>query len=123
MGHHAIWVGAMAALAAGSINVAEAQTAPAATDTTVTTKTSSQLEEITVTAQKRTEDVRKVPLSVSVLSGNDLETQHIDDFGDLTRSIPNLSFSGASGSGPGLNNIEIRGISSAAGQSTVGIYL
>lgn len=122
MGHHAIWVGAMAAIAAGSITTADAQTAPA-TDTTVSTKTSNQLEEITVTAQKRTEDVRKVPLSVSVLSGNDLETQHIDDFGDLTRAIPNLSFSGTSGSGPGLNNIEIRGISSAAGQSTVGVYL
>ncbi len=122
MGHHAIWVGAMAALAAGSITSADAQTVQTG-DATVTTKTSGQLEEITVTADKRTEDVRKVPLSVSVLSGNDLETQHIDDFTDLTRSLPNISFSGASGSGPGLNNIEIRGISSAAGQSTVGIYL
>jgi iron complex outermembrane recepter protein len=122
MGHHAIWLGVAAALAAGSIDVATAQTAPAA-DATTSSKTNSQLEEITVTAEKRTEDVRKVPLSVSVLSGNDIETQHIDDFGDLTRAVPNLSYSGASGSGPGLNNIEIRGISSAAGQSTVGIYL
>jgi iron complex outermembrane receptor protein len=83
-----------------------------------------QVETIFVSATKRTEDVSKVPLSVTVIGGEALQEQHIVDFADLTRSVPNLSFSGgAAGGGAGLSNIELRGISSQAGSSTVGIYL
>jgi outer membrane receptor protein involved in Fe transport len=86
-------------------------------------KGSDQIETITVTAQKRKEDASKVPLSISVMKGADLEGQHINDVADITRAIPNVSFSGASGSGSGLSNIEIRGVSSSAGSATVGIYM
>ena len=83
-----------------------------------------QLENIVVTATKRKEDVTKIPLSITVLSGEALEDQHITNIADLTRSVPNLSFSGgAQGGGSGLSNIELRGISSQAGSSTVGVYL
>jgi len=86
-------------------------------------KNSGQIEEITVTAEKRTEDVRDVPASISVLSGADIEASHITDITDLTRSVPDLSFSGNAGQGPGLSNLEIRGISSEAGSATVAVYL
>src|SRR5450631_2033545 len=83
-----------------------------------------QLESIVVTATKRKEDVTKVPLSVTVIGGDALEDQHITNIVDLTRSVPNLSFSGgAAGGGSGLSTIELRGISSQAGSSTVGVYL
>lgn len=83
---------------------------------------------VVVTAQKRKEDASKVPVSISVIGGDELEAQHIVDYADITRAIPNVSFSGAgaggdSGDGPGLSNIEIRGISSSAGSATVGIYM
>jgi iron complex outermembrane recepter protein len=83
------------------------------------------LAEIVVTAQKRQEDPKQVPISLSAISGEELAADHIDDIGDLTRAVPDVSFSGASGtgSGAGLGNIEIRGVSSQGGQSTVGIYL
>ena len=85
---------------------------------------SDQLETIVVTAAKRKEDVTKVPVSVTVLGGEALEDQHITSLADLTRSVPNLSFSGgAAGGGSGLSTIELRGISSQAGSSTVGVYL
>jgi iron complex outermembrane receptor protein len=85
---------------------------------------SDQVETIVVTATKRPEDVTKVPLSVTVINGEALEEQHIVTFADLTRAVPNLSFSGgAQGGGSGLSNIELRGISSQAGSATVGIYL
>ena len=80
-----------------------------------------KVEEITVTSQKRKENVRKVPLSVTVLSGAQLRSAHIENFADLTRSVPNLSFS--SQAGEGLSNLEIRGISSSAGTATVALYL
>jgi iron complex outermembrane receptor protein len=86
------------------------------------------LEEIVVTAQKRTEDLTKVPASISVLSGAALQEQHIDNFQDITRAVPGVSFgagSTVSGGpvGPGTTNINIRGISSVAGSSTVSVYL
>jgi len=82
---------------------------------------SGQLAEVVVTAQKVTEDVRRVPMSISVLSAADIESRHLTEIADLTRSIPNLSFT--TQGGPGNQNIELRGISSTAGSSTVSVYL
>jgi len=79
------------------------------------------LETVVVTSQKRVEDARKVPLSVSAIGGEALKNNQITDITDLTRNIPNVSFS--SQGGPGLSTIEIRGISSQAGSATVGVYL
>jgi outer membrane receptor protein involved in Fe transport len=79
------------------------------------------VEEITVTAQKRRENVRKVPVSVSVLSGAQLKAAHIQNFADLSQAIPNLSYS--SQAGEGLSTLELRGISSTAGTATVAVYL
>ena len=84
------------------------------------------IEVVHVTAQKRKEDPAKVAMSISAIGGAQLQAQHVDDFTDLTRAVPNLSFTAATGNGgagPGTSNIEIRGISSAAGQATVGVYL
>jgi iron complex outermembrane receptor protein len=87
---------------------------------------SDQIDTITVTAQKRKEDPNKVAMSISAVRGADLQAEHVTDITDLTRTIPNISFTAASGNGgagPGTSNIEIRGISSAAGAATVGVYL
>jgi iron complex outermembrane recepter protein len=85
------------------------------------TSASDDLSEVMVTAQKITENLRTVPISVSVLGADQLRDQHIVDIGDLTRAVPNVSFS--SQGNPGGSAIEMRGISSSAGASTVGIYL
>ena len=79
------------------------------------------LGDIVVTAQKTSEALSEVPISISALAGAALEAQHITDYADLSRAVPNLSFS--SFGGPGQSNIEIRGISSQAGSATTGIYL
>jgi len=81
----------------------------------------AKIEEITVTAQKRSENIRKVPVSITVLSGKQIKLAHIQNFADLTRAVPNLSFS--SQAGEGLSTLEIRGIASQAGTATVAIYL
>lgn len=109
--------------------VAEAQEASSAATSTsppaakVSAKT-NQLETVVVTASKRKEDISQVPISISVISGEALADQHIGNIADLSRSVPNLSFSGgAQGGGSGLSNIQLRGISSQAGSSTVSVYL
>ena len=90
-------------------------------------KNRDQISTVIVTANKRNEDASKIPTSISVLGGEELASQHINSFADATRSIPNFSFGSAggggnAGDGPGLSNIELRGISSDAGSSTVGVY-
>jgi outer membrane receptor protein involved in Fe transport len=82
---------------------------------------SVQLEEITVTAQKRTEDIKDIPISVSAISSQQLMEHHVADYDDITRTVPGISFQ--AGAGPGLDNIEIRGVSSTSGSATVGIYI
>ncbi len=79
------------------------------------------VEEVTVTAQKRAQNVRKVPISITVLSGRQIKADHIQNFADLTRAVPNLSFSG--GAGIGTSTLEIRGVASQAGTATVALYL
>jgi iron complex outermembrane receptor protein len=82
---------------------------------------SNELTDIVVTAQKTAEPLSKVPISIAAISGDALAEQHIVDYADLSRAVPNLSFT--SFGGPGQSNIEIRGISSQAGSATTGIYL
>jgi len=109
-----IFTGLLSLLVVTGGGAALAQTAPAAS-------TKGKTEEITVTAQKRSENVRKVPLSVTVLSGAKIKADHITNFADLTRAVPNLSFS--SQAGAGLSTLELRGIASQAGTATVALYL
>ncbi len=82
---------------------------------------SGELTRIVITAQKRKEDIRDVPLAVSVLSGEQLQAAQIGTVEDLTRNVPNISFS--TQGGPGLGTVEIRGISSQAGAATVSVYI
>lgn len=80
------------------------------------------LEEIIVTAQKRQQSLQDVPVSVSVVSGETLGTQSIDDLADLSRSVPNLSVGNAA-----LNNLVfVRGIGSGSNigfEQSVGLFV
>ncbi len=116
----AAYLACCAALGTGSM-AALAQTAATKADSN--TDSPQKLDEIVVTAQKRSQSLREVPVSVSAVSAGTLTEKQINTVEDLTRNTPNVSFSGASGAGAGLNNIEIRGVSSAAGNATVGMYL
>jgi len=80
-----------------------------------------ELTRVIITAQKRKEDIRDVPLAVSVLSGEQLQAAQISTVEDLTRNVPNISFS--TQGGPGLGTVEIRGVSSQAGAATVSVYI
>ncbi len=49
-----------------------------------------ELEEILVTAQKREQSLEDVPISLSVLSGDELQGRTINRFDDLQLSVPNF---------------------------------
>ncbi|CAN7364510.1 TonB-dependent receptor [Phenylobacterium sp. LjRoot225] len=84
-------------------------------------QTAAQVSEVVVTAQKRQETVQTVPISVTAFTGDSLERRGVTSVGDLARIAPALT---VMSSGPGENNLIIRGISSIAGSAaTVGYYL
>jgi iron complex outermembrane recepter protein len=103
----------------------ESQTAAQQAAANSSSDTSNQLQEVVVTAQKRSEDVREVPISISVLGGAQLEDSHITNIDSLTRLAPSVSFAAGAGegAGEGQQTIEIRGVSSNVGAATVGMYL
>ena len=107
-----------AACTLAAAGAARAQSSPAGTGGAATSPTGDI---VTITAQKRTEDIRKVPLSVTAISGDSLQDHHVADFADLSRAVPNLSFSTQAGAG--LATLQLRGVSSQAGSATVSIYL
>ena len=75
---------------------------------------------ITVTATKREESIQSVGLSISAISGEDLNARGAVDFEDYAVSIPNLAF-GATDDGILANRtISIRGIE---GLNTTGFYI
>ncbi len=114
----ALLSGLISAIAWPAALAQQAATPPAAAASAPRTVT---LDQVMVTSQKRKEDVRKVPLSVSVLSGDTMQANQIGDVTDISREVPNLSFSSQAGSG--LSTLQIRGVSSQAGSATVAVYL
>ena len=48
------------------------------------------LDEIVVTAQRRTERLQDVPLAITALSGADLAERGVRQAGDITASVPNM---------------------------------
>jgi iron complex outermembrane receptor protein len=81
---------------------------------------SAQLEEITVTAEKRETTVQTTPMSLTAISGQDIQDRGITDLGSLVLTVPGVSIRT---SGPGMTEFEMRGISSTGGNSpTVGFY-
>ena len=66
-----------------------------------------QLAEITVTANRRLEDLQEVPITVQVLTNAALSRLNIKTFDDLVGYLPGVT---AHGVGPSQNNIYIRGL-------------
>src|SRR5581483_7218552 len=101
----ALWAGSFACAAAGSAE------APA----------SGALEEVLVTAEKRESTVQKTPISITALSGAELQSQGISDLVSVAQQVPGVSFKT---SGPGQTEFEMRGLTSTGGEApTVGFYL
>ena len=70
-----------------------------------TTKKAS-IETIEVTATKRSESIQDVPVTVTALTGNSLEILGVSNFDQYVEFLPNVVFQGT---GPGQNEIYIRG--------------
>ena len=88
---------------------------------TAASNSASDLEQIVVTAEKRKSTVQKTPISITALSGADLQAEGVTDLVQVAQQVPGVSFKT---SGPGQTEFEMRGLTSTGGESpTVGFYL
>lgn len=82
---------------------------------------SSGLEEIVVTASKREERLIEVPISITAIDREAMDTLGVRDIDDITRLTPGLA--NIPTATYGGSTIAIRGIYSNTGASTTGIYI
>lgn len=68
----------------------------------------SHLEEVVVTASKRPEMLQAIPMSVAVVSGDNLKNSNINSLEDIQRAVPSVSF--ADNSSSDNTSMSIRGI-------------
>lgn len=74
----------------------------------------SKIEVIEVTATKRAESIQDVPVTITALTGDSLEKLGVSNFDQYVEFLPNVIFQGT---GPGQNEIYIRG--AATSQSSI----
>jgi outer membrane receptor protein involved in Fe transport len=81
---------------------------------------SGQLQEIIVTAEKRESTVQTTPISLTAVTGTDIQDRGLTNLDNLVQSVPGVSIRT---SGPGMGEFEMRGVASTGGNSpTVGFY-
>ena len=108
-----------------ALSLVGARATAADTSAASSTDTTSQIQEIVVTATKREVSEQQVAGGITALSGNALQEQGILNYDDLVRSVPGVIDSGASNT----NKFVVRGIetsnttSSSGEQKLVTIYL
>lgn len=84
------------------------------------------LQDIVVTARKRSENVQNVPVAISAISNESLATRGLVQTSDLSGSVPNLQIQSAYGTS--LPNFTLRGVGvgnefNTNAASPVGVYV
>jgi iron complex outermembrane receptor protein len=98
-----------------------AQMAAAAPAPATSESNDTGLAEITVTAEKYKSTIQDTPISLSAMTGDQLNAAGITTIEALAHDVPGLSMRSA---GPGLTEYEARGLASNGGAApTVGFYL
>jgi outer membrane receptor protein involved in Fe transport len=87
------------------------------------------LGEVIVTAQKRTESLQDVPISIDALGQEKLEELNVQNFKEYVQFLPSVTMTPAVGAGAGYSFVYMRGVATGGdGQATtsvpsVGMYL
>jgi iron complex outermembrane recepter protein len=106
---------AIAAILSGASSGLAYAAAPADTDTG-----SDAIQEITVTAQRRTENMQNVPIQIQALTSETLTQLNVTTFDEFVKYLPNVT---SASNGPGQGVIFMRGLatSTLATQGSSGI--
>ena len=98
-----------------------AQQAPAEAGTGAAATDAVTLDEVVVTANKRVQNIREVPSSISVIGEEKIDNFHSTQLSDFQASVPGLAIS--SNGAPGKTAVSLRGVSALSSSATVGTYL
>lgn len=79
-----------------------------------------RVEQIVVTARKRAEKLKEVPMGITAISGRKLDERQIVQFADLVAKVPGLSVNGLSRA---ESQLTIRGENANGAGSTVAVYV
>src|SRR6202047_1123343 len=81
------------------------------------------LEEITVTAQRRTKNMQDVPISMQALTAQTLQQLNVSTLDDYIKYLPNVT---TANNGPGQNEVFMRGLSAGSqpsqGSASTGLW-
>src|SRR5436190_24370336 len=77
----------------------------------------AQIETVVVTAQRRAENIDKVPESISAFPKDKMDALGVKNIEDLVKFSPGVDFDSDT------KTISIRGINSTAGSATTGVYI
>ena len=81
------------------------------------------IQEITVTAQRRSENIQDVPISIRALTGDMLTQLNVQTLDDYIKYLPNVT---TASNGPGQNEIYMRGLSAGSqpsqGSGSTGLW-
>src|SRR3984893_17000894 len=114
--------GARLGVAGGAVFLSALAGAPSAlAQQAVTGEPSGILEDIIVTAEKRSESLEKVPMSIVAYGAEALAETGVQDFSELAARIPGVTLNSV---GPGRSSYSIRGVASVGGNApTTGLYV
>jgi iron complex outermembrane recepter protein len=113
------WMRMVAAATCVVASMARAQTPPPGSDANAAA--AGGLEEVVVTANRRSESIQSVAGQVSALTSSALEQINARDFNDFAAFVPGLSYSST---GPSTNLLVIRGITTGSQlSSATGLYV
>ncbi|HUA26566.1 MAG TPA: TonB-dependent receptor [Steroidobacteraceae bacterium] len=114
---------ALCATLGSGLAVADEPTQPVAPAASATTPADGDttLQQVVVTAETYASTAQSTPISISAVTGAQLEARGITSLEEVARDVPGLSMRSA---GPDQTEFEARGIASNGGNSpTVGFYL
>ena len=84
---------------------------------------SDAIAEITVTAQRRSENMQDVPISMQALTSQALQQLNVSTFEDYIKFLPNVT---VASNGPGQNEVFMRGLSAGSqpsqGSGSTGLW-
>ncbi len=112
---------AIAAILSGNVaGLSFAAPAPASADADAN---SESIQEITVTAQRRSETMQDVPIAMQAFTAQSLQELNISTFDDYIKYLPNVT---SANNGPGQNEVFMRGLSAGSqasqGSASTGLY-
>jgi len=88
-----------------------------------TDSNADMITEITVTAQRRTENIQDVPISIRAITGETLSQLNVQTLDDYIKYLPNVT---TANNGPGQNEVFMRGLSAGSqpsqGSGSTGLW-